>query len=391
MRVLFVSSPGLGHINPMLPLSRALAERGHTVRWAVAAEFIPYLERLGISAMAAGVGERERWPEVRRLLGLTEPGQGHPPGFGGPQGFALLFGRVGAPHMADDLDRIVAAWPPDLLVHDMADLASAPVATRLGVRHVTHSWAWALTPETFEGAARVTATLWSERGLLPRADAGVYQHLFLHPYPIGLVSGPRPAGNLQPIRPARIEPTAPDDVPSWVKGLGEDAVYLTLGTIFNQADAMRTLVNAVAELDRELVVTTGPRVSVDDLGDLPRHCHAAPYIAQDAVLPHCSLVVSHAGAGTFLGAAAAGVPQVCLPQGADQFLNAAAAAQAGIGAWLPADRRGAADVLAAAQLVLGDPAYRARALTISAEIQAMPSADEVAVTVEDLATTLQPT
>jgi UDP:flavonoid glycosyltransferase YjiC (YdhE family) len=40
-------------------------------------------------------------------------------------------------------------------------------------------------------------------------------------------------------------------------------------------------------------------------------------------------VIHHEGAGTTLSALAAGVPQVVVPQGADQFLNAASVSERG--------------------------------------------------------------
>ncbi|GAC1329190.1 MAG: glycosyltransferase [Candidatus Dormibacteria bacterium] len=384
MRVLFVASPGFGHINPLLPLAYALKERGHEVRWAVAAEFVAHLEKLGFVTSAAGLGERERWREVREIVGADPDGDGPPAGFGGPTGFATLFGRVSAPRMAESLTAIVAAWRPDLFVHDMSELASAITATALGIPHVTHSWAWSLAPETFQAAAVETAALWSAAGLPSRADAGVFQHLFLHPYPRGLAGSAEPGPNLQPIRPAAVVPAVGESLPGWLASV-EGAVYVTLGTIFNHPDTMVGLAQSLARLGRPVVITTGPRVAPGALGELPANCHVAQYIAQDAILPRCDLVVSHAGAGTFLGAAACGVPQVCVPQGADQFINAEAAVRSGMGIALMPDHRDPGQILAAARTVLADGSFRARALGIQAEIASMPSAEEVAPLVEALA------
>jgi UDP:flavonoid glycosyltransferase YjiC (YdhE family) len=58
------------------------------------------------------------------------------------------------------------------------------------------------------------------------------------------------------------------------------------------------------------------------LGPLPESVRAHPWVPLTAALPLCAAVVHHGGAGTCLAALAAGVPQVILPQGADQFLNA---------------------------------------------------------------------
>lgn len=48
------------------------------------------------------------------------------------------------------------------------------------------------------------------------------------------------------------------------------------------------------------------------------------------LLESIDLVVAAAGAGTVLAAVSVGVPMVLLPQGADQFINAARAAEAGV-------------------------------------------------------------
>ena len=102
------------------------------------------------------------------------------------------------------------------------------------------------------------------------------------------------------------------------------------------------------------------------------------------MLRHCELVVSHAGSGTVLGTLALGMPQLCLPQGADQFLNASAVAAAGAGlALTPAD----ATVEAVAHAVgplLEDDSYRQAARQVAASIQSMPSADDVAGVLETL-------
>jgi hypothetical protein len=50
-----------------------------------------------------------------------------------------------------------------------------------------------------------------------------------------------------------------------------------------------------------------------------------------ALLPRCSVVVCHAGAGTIFGALAHRVPLVCLRRGADRFGNPAQISRIGAG------------------------------------------------------------
>ena len=89
-------------------------------------------------------------------------------------------------------------------------------------------------------------------------------------------------------------------------------------------------------------------------------------------------VVSHAGSGTFLAALAAQLPQVCIPQAADQFFNAAACAQVGAGIALAPDGVSVEAVDQAVAKLLSEAAYREAARRVSGEIAAMPSPTEVA-------------
>ena len=83
------------------------------------------------------------------------------------------------------------------------------------------------------------------------------------------------------------------------------------------------------------------------------------YVPQAALLPHCSAAVIHGGAGTMLGALAAGLPLLCLPQGADQYGNADRVVAAGAGLALVRDELAPQAVRAATRAVLDEPGYPA--------------------------------
>jgi UDP:flavonoid glycosyltransferase YjiC (YdhE family) len=114
--------------------------------------------------------------------------------------------------------------------------------------------------------------------------------------------------------------------------------------------------------------------------------YIARYIPQSDLLEHCAAVVSHAGSGTFLGALAQGLPQVCLPQAADQFRNSAVCADAGAGIALIGPEATADAVEAAIRQVITDERFRRSAEVLAAEIAAMPGLGEVSATLEHLAT-----
>lgn len=84
----------------------------------------------------------------------------------------------------------------------------------------------------------------------------------------------------------------------------------------------------------------------------------ASFLPQAAVLPHCRAVVSHAGAGTMLGALCYGLPQLCLPQGTDQPSNTAALLPTGAALALQPDDITADAVAEALGRLLNEPSFR---------------------------------
>jgi UDP:flavonoid glycosyltransferase YjiC (YdhE family) len=85
-----------------------------------------------------------------------------------------------------------------------------------------------------------------------------------------------------------------------------------------------------------------------------------------------------------LGALADGVPMLVVPQGADQWGNAAHVVDAGAGRQLVRDELTTAAVREAVMALLDDPSYRRAASNISDEITAMPSAADALAALESL-------
>ena len=165
---------------------------------------------------------------------------------------------------------------------------------------------------------------------------------------------------------------------------GQPLVYLTLGTVQNQAPLFKTVLAGLTTLDVPVLVTLGEGADPASLGPQPDRVRVAGYVSQSAVLPHASLVVSHGGSGTVLATLAHGLPQACLPQAADQFRNGNGVARAGAGLSLPPAVLTPESVADAVRTLLDDPAYRVGAGRVRDEIAAMPSPDEVVTVLEAL-------
>jgi UDP:flavonoid glycosyltransferase YjiC (YdhE family) len=382
LKVLVTSPALLGHLNPMVPVAQAMAARGHSVLWALPADGVEEVERRGLRAVAATPAVPfgpalavQRYPE----LGAMAPDRAPEVMFG------KLWGAIFSAAMLDGLVPTALDWRPDLVIADAADFSGHILAAELGVPSITKGFGPLLPEVRVAAAGRDVAPLWRSRGLEPRPYGGAYDTLYLDIYPPRLHIGPADhVPRRQPVRPHSDNGDVGDssELPLPPSRSGAPLVYVTMGTVFNDPQRLRPVVDALADLPVRVLVTVGPRADPSALGPQGDHVRVERYVPQSALLQHCDVVVSHAGSGTVLASLALGIPQLCLPQGADQFLNAAAIAAAGAGLSIPPEQITSDAVAEAVSRLLADASFR-RAVRQS--IDSMPTAADVAPTLEALA------
>lgn len=386
MRILFSSTEGLGHIQPMLPLALKLRERGHHVLWATADPGRTRIAAEGIETVAAGISQADRqteyerrWPESAALTGEALAAHFFP----------RSFGILDAPAMFGDLLPIARSWQPDIIVTDAAEFAAPVVARALRLPLVTHGFGLVVPPQRVQATVDETEHLWAAIGEVAPPFGGFYELLYIDIYPRSL----QPedlirVGRIQSMRPTSITRITGEVPSARVQAAiadGRPLIYLTFGTLFNVNDAFRSAVEALGLLsDVVVLVTVGPTGDVDAFGPQPGHVTVERYIAQSELLGHVAVVVSHGGSGTMLGALAEGIPLVVLPQAADQLRNASAAARAGAGIALFEGETSVDAVRTAILTALTDVGVRAAAQRLQSEIAAMPTVDDAAMAIERL-------
>jgi len=165
-----------------------------------------------------------------------------------------------------------------------------------------------------------------------------------------------------------------------------DAVYFTLGTVFNleSGDLFTRVLAGLRELPAEVIVTTGDGVEPAELGPQPPHVRVERFVDQQLILPRCAAVVSHAGSGSVLGALAHGLPQVLLPIGADQPQNAARCAELGAARVLDPLTATPEQVRAAVTDVMEEPGYRRAAERLRDELARLPGPEHAVGLLERL-------
>jgi hypothetical protein len=337
--VLFISWWGGGNMTPVLALSAAMRERGHE---------------------AAVLGPKQYAPR----LALDNVGhvrcQGWTP-------------------TTDEAFDAVKTVQPDLVVVDFMMAEVLAVASTLGPRTaaLVHTL-WQPVADrvwdsivTFTSLERVNE-IRAGRGLGP-VDHAVE---LLHDLDVVLVSVPEPLDwpvetewpNALYLGPT-LEPAGPDE--GWEPPGGEGPlVAVNLGTTpMGEERALAQVHSAASRIpDVRFIVTVGDHLDPAGFNHAPNTVLSG-YVRHAALLPHASVVVSHAGLGTTIAAASHGLPMVCLPLGRDQFNNARRVEELGFGVAIDSGTppREIAEVIGR---TLDDVALRAAAQHLAAEIAA---------------------
>jgi UDP:flavonoid glycosyltransferase YjiC (YdhE family) len=379
MRVLFTSTPGYGHLQPMLPLARALRAASDEVAVATVPELCPRAEAAGFEALRAGEDFRDWWVELLRRH-PTEPWKELAPARILPWFVPNLFGEVGARVMLRDLVPIVAGWRPDLVVHETFEFAGPIAAAAAGIPSVHHTLSPLFSAEVLRLAAQAVEPLWRQQGLEPEPLAGFHRNLCLDICPPSLRNPEADeAPAVQPLRPI-VAAVGDETLPASVEALpARPTAHVTLGTAISNADqeVLATIVAGLRDEPLNLVVTVGPGQDPSALGPQPATVVVERYVSHALLLPRCDLVISHGGAGTVLAALGHGLPLLTMPQGADQYLNAEMCALRGVGRTLLTRDLSSESAREQALIVLGDPGYRESAREVRSEIAGMPPPEDV--------------
>jgi UDP:flavonoid glycosyltransferase YjiC (YdhE family) len=376
VKIMFASLGAYGHLYPMMPLALACAAAGHVTVIAVGP---PFLGRLPLPTV-------EGYPPTLELdWAVQEARRRHPDLHGEDFGMAM-FADVTAEHVAHTMIEQCQRMSPGLVIYEGMNTGAGIAASVLGIPAA--AYAIALTTSVYSVlhplTVRYQGAIWLQRDRTPPEEDGLLAAVLINPAPpsLGPTAGaPVPTFQIRSV--AYNESSA--EAPAWLNApRTRPRVYLTLGTVsFGAVEVLSRAIGQIAPLDIDILVTVGPEGEPAALGELPDNVHVERFVAQSAVLPLVDLIVHHGGTGTVLGALELGLPQLLLPQGADQFLNAEILTGAGAIRVLRNDAQQDGAIGEAVQLLLGDCPERHAARHLRDEITAMPApADVVPVLVE---------
>ncbi len=390
MRVLITSWAWPTHYFPMVPLAWALRSAGHDVRVA---------SQPGLTGAVAGSGlpfvpvghDLDMEQAFRALIshapaapGAAGPGAGGRPAPGGPRRIprAIRMFADLADVMAGDTLALVRDWRPDLVITEPTAFVGALAAKAADVPLVRFPWGADILSEVAardglsDVDAEVLAPVAERFGL---RDVRPREGLTLDACPAGMQVA-TPAPRSQDIRylPCNAYGVLPPALPAPTR----PRICISWGTTVGRLDPARSLMSQVlariAATDVEVVAVVAAHQRGDLLAAVPEGVIVAESAPIQQLLPGCSAVISHGGAGTILHGLLHGLPQLAVsPVLPDHRFNSRRLAASGAGRVLTADEVTDGTLGTALRDLLDSPGYRTAAEKLRRQIEDKPSPADV--------------
>jgi UDP:flavonoid glycosyltransferase YjiC (YdhE family) len=283
-----------------------------------------------------------------------------------------MFGDRG---LGRDVLAALAARPADIVVVDCLLFGVMAELRRVGRPYVVleHLYDAYLTGEWMKGPIGIGMRM---KRLQPGRSLAAAQHRLVASLPALDPAGHRP------------ELTYVGPVVAFSERLDADPMVLVSLSTFRfpqMARCLQEILDACADLDARVVVTTGPVVDPAELR-APANAEVHRFVPHAELMPRASLVVGHGGHGTTMQALAHDLPLVLMPMHrlVDQPMVARSVADAGAGR-VVSKKASAVELRPVIRQMLADGPHRAAAARAGAQVRALPGAIRGADRIESMA------
>ncbi len=380
-----------GDVFPMLALAERFRSAGHDPILCAPPDFQPACEERGLELRPFGIDVREFLTREARALA------------GGALGFAAAGQRYFHATIERQFERLPEATSDvDLVLGAGVCFAGASAAELHGIPYRLLCFCPLLLPSaehapfvvpTFSSPPWLNRLLWRcavplfGRLVSPRlnrhrrrlglpAVRGLYRHL-LSADPVlaaDPILAPLPEDcPLDVQRVACLHPTTGPSLPEKLSAFldaGPPPVYFGFGSMTDPDPAATTrMLLSVVEAAGCRALLSGGWAGLGDAA-LPEGVLRVETVDHNQLFPRTAAVVHHGGAGTTTTAARAGVPQIVVPHGADQYYWAARVHRLGLGP-------------------KGLPRHRLSAATLGERLHATLDAETIALTARELGSAIR--
>jgi MGT family glycosyltransferase len=362
---IFFNVPAHGHTNPTLPVVAELVKRGERIIYYSLKEFRTVIEHTGATFRCYGETPPDSIMQDENITRQVY--------------YVMNTSQIILPRLLADIQEI----KPDYIIHDSFCPWGKYVAQITNIPAISSNTMFVLTPrlirsipsmlitQFFMGIAarREKALIYSIAARLS-AEYGIpkpaISDIVTNPEALNIVYTSKqfqPFVHLLDNSFKFVGPSLhqrPKDAAFPFEKLAENKplIYISLGTMFNAHLAFFLLCcQAFANTDLQVVISTGTRISPDQLGKIPDNMLVRPTVPQLTLLQHTDVFITHAGMNSANEALYYGVPMIAIPQASDQPWVAQRIKQLGAGKVLHRRTLSAKKLRRSVEEILANPAY----------------------------------
>ena len=362
-RVLFINGGSEGHVNPTIGVVQELITRGEEVVYFTIEDYRERIEKTGATV---------RTFDVQKFLKAFISG-----------GRNNVLERInGLLHTADVMIPSVLEQIEgerfDYIIHDSMFGCGRLLAQILKLPAISSCTSFAesethfekmfselsndIPAETFNEYKRLSAHVQEKYGV--QIDSPY--EIFCNPAPLTIVYTTRefqPSGeefdhSYKFVGPSITERPKNGDL-DFKEFNGQNTIYISLGTVFNQAiDFYKLCFEAFRNSDYTVMMSIGEKTPITDLGEIPDNFIVKNYVSQTEVLKYTKLFITHGGMNSVHEGLYYGVPLIVIPQSADQPVIAGQVDRIGAGIQLQMQSLTANELREAADHVLNQPSIQ---------------------------------
>ncbi|MEH7118127.1 macrolide family glycosyltransferase [Neobacillus vireti] len=377
-RVLFINTGSEGHINPTIAVVEELISRGEEVMYFTIEEFRERIEKTGATVQTINA--------QKFIKAFVSGGRNY-----------LLERINGLLHTADivipSVLEQIQGEQFDYIIHDSMFGCGHILAQILKIPSINSCTSFVESKASFDRGledffkkvpTEIVNPIYDQYQVLTgrvKEKYGVEIHspyeVFCNPAPFTIVYTTRefqPCGDefdqtykfVGPSISSRLSQESPylHDIN------GKSPIYISLGTVFNQAiNFYKLCIKAFGNTDFSVVMSIGKVVQISDLGEIPKNFFVKNYVPQQEVLKDSKLFITHGGMNSVHEGLYYGVPLIVIPQSADQPVIAGQVANIGAGVQLDMQSLTANQLRKAADRVLSEPSFHLAAAKMKESFQ----------------------
>lgn len=359
----------ISNIQPLIPVGRELAHRGHDVNVFTNAPHVLRFQMPGLRFTELdSAAEFEAFVNEGQLLAR-------------PSALPEVYRRHYLPKVRREFDSMEAVVRPGktvLLANDAPGVASRLIAEKYRVplisvmTYPSHLAAGRLLEELMTGSLALEINeLRSEVGLAQEEDLQWWWHLpnhYIGVWPSWFARIRDTSGNKTSlvgfIYDDEVE-SVPNDLMEFLATEGNRVILVTGGSAkFAGSEFFRLVMSAARKANLRALAVNRQMADSTEESTLCRT--EVPSLS--ALMPHVSAVVHHGGMGTISQALKAGVPQLMLADGGDRPENAIRVEELGVGKFVPRSQWSEARLTNALSEIVDNPHLQRRCKSIAEKL-----------------------